>query len=89
MVDNGIHPLPPSGYSHLSQGESQLQNTAPANCPPETGGPRSVATEGVDSFVICTLKNSSFLTPRSLASCFHPSAIVRSCEWPSSEEMYC
>ena len=23
-----IHPLPPSGYSHLSQGESQLQNTA-------------------------------------------------------------
>ena len=33
-----IHPLPPSGYSHLSQGESQLQNTALANCPTETGG---------------------------------------------------
>ena len=25
-------------------------NTAPADCPPETGGTRSVATEGVDSF---------------------------------------
>ena len=47
-----IHPLPPAGYSHLSQGESQLlQNiTAPADCPPETGGTRSVATEGMDVF---------------------------------------
>ncbi len=57
-----IHPLPPAGYSPLSQRESQLQQniTAPADCPPETGGRRgsqfplrrwvkSVATEGVDS----------------------------------------
>ena len=48
VCDDIIHPLPPSGYSHLSQGESQLQNTALANCPPETGGTRSVATEGVN-----------------------------------------
>ena len=47
-----FHPLPPTGYSPLSQGESLLQQniTAPADCPPETGGTRSVATEGVDSF---------------------------------------
>ena len=47
-----IHPLPPAGYSPLSQGESLLQQniTAPADCPPETGGTRSVATEGVDNF---------------------------------------
>ena len=43
-----IHPLPPAGYSHLSQGESQLQQniTAPADCPPETGG--TSEAEGVD-----------------------------------------
>ena len=41
-------PSPPMGYSHLSQGESQLQQniTAPANCPPETGG--TSEAEGVD-----------------------------------------
>ena len=45
-----IHPLPPMGYSHLSQGESLLQQniTAPADCPPETGG--TSEAEGVDSF---------------------------------------
>ena len=33
MVDNGfIHPLPPSGYSHLSQGESQLRKHCASNC---------------------------------------------------------
>ena len=54
---------PPMGYSHLSQRESQLQKniTAPADCPPETGGTRSVATEGVDSL--------SFLFPLRPLSC--------------------
>ena len=56
MVDNGfIHPLPPSGYSHLSQGESQLRNTAPANCPPETGGRAKRRGWIVSSSVLCTL----------------------------------
>ena len=48
-----IHPLPPAGYSRLSQGESWLQpwtGTHHTDCPPETGGTRSEATEGVDSF---------------------------------------
>ncbi len=45
-----IHPLPPAGYSTLSQGESQLllNITAPADCPPETGG--TSEAEGVDVF---------------------------------------
>ena len=53
-----IHPLPTAWYSPLSQGEKVgarlLQEycgynfTAPADCPPETGGTRSEATEGVD-----------------------------------------
>ena len=36
-----IHPLPPAGYSPLSQGESQLQpgtGTHHTDCPSETGG---------------------------------------------------
>ena len=38
------------GYSHLSQGESLLQQniTAPADCPPETV--RTSEAEGVDVF---------------------------------------
>ena len=50
-----IHPLPPAGYSPLSQGESWLQpgtGTHHTDCPPETGWTRSVATEGVDSFAL-------------------------------------
>ena len=45
-----IHPLPPAGYSHLSQGESLLQQniTAPVDCPPETGG--TSEAERVDVF---------------------------------------
>ena len=53
-----IHPLPTTWYSPLSQGEKvnarvlqedyEYIHTAPANCPPETGGTRSEATEGVD-----------------------------------------
>ena len=39
-----IHPLPP-----VSGGESvTTENTAQADCPPETGATRSEATEGVD-----------------------------------------
>ena len=51
-AESYIPPPPPAGYSTLSQGESLLQQniTAPADCPPETGGTRSVATEGVDVF---------------------------------------
>ena len=33
-------------------GRVSYENIAPANCPPETGGTRSVATEGVDNFHI-------------------------------------
>ena len=43
-------PSPPVGVlAPVSGGESvTTASTAPANCPPETGGTRSVATEGVD-----------------------------------------
>ena len=45
-----IHPLPLRVLPPVSGGESvTIENTAPANCPPETGGTRSGATEGVDN----------------------------------------
>ena len=45
MVDNGfIHPLPPPGYSRLSQGESQLQKHCASNCPLISGRVGNVNT---------------------------------------------
>ena len=43
-------PLPPYGVlAPVSGGELvTTENTAPADCPPETGATRSEATEGVD-----------------------------------------
>ena len=48
-----LHPLPLWGLPPVSGGESvTTDNTAHANGPPETGGTRSGATEGVDRFQI-------------------------------------
>ena len=47
-----FHPLP-FGTPPVSGGESvTTENTAQADCPPETGVTRSEATEGVDVFLI-------------------------------------
>ena len=45
-----IHPLPPAGYSRLSQGEKVGESviTVVTDCPPETGG--TSEAEGVDGF---------------------------------------
>ena len=43
----------------------------------------------VDKGNLSLNSNLSSLIELISTSCFHPSAIVRSCEWPSSEEMYC
>ena len=58
LLTVSIHPLPTTWYSPLSQGEKvdarllqehyEYIHTATADCPPETGGTRSEATEGVD-----------------------------------------
>ena len=47
-------PPPPCGVlTPVSGGESvTTENTAQADCPPETGATRSEATEGVDVFII-------------------------------------
>ena len=53
-AESSIHPLPPSGYSPCLRGRvSYNRKPALTNCPPETGGTRSKATEGVDSSRFC------------------------------------
>ena len=65
-------------YSYLSQGESLLQQniTAPADCPPETGG--TSEAEGVDGL--------SFLFPLRPLSCvasdYSSGSVV--CFWDSA-----
>ena len=60
-----IHPLP-FGTPPVSGGESvTTENTAQADCPPETGATRSEATEGVDKSL-----NSHPLTVKELFSIY-------------------